>query len=255
MKNHIIKVADFLYNDVSAVQFIKSLSTPYDKLVRPKNTRAEYILTLYQMTKDVHDVFHAIKIEYWIDWGTLLGAVRHRGIIPWDDDVDLSIDTSNEKKFKNCAIPILEELGYKVGEKYGYYKILASPDLIKLRENEKYPGCDVFIATQQSGRLLLKGWEHSIQIKDLKPLKKYKFGEFFVWGSANPTPYLNDLYGKNWRNLANRGADHINEDSSESSGIPFHLNDTDYQPAQPTGPIIDNFNRIKQIASNIQLCK
>lgn len=39
------------------------------------------------------------NISYSLSWGTMIGAIRHGGFIPWDDDIDLMMSRSNYNKF------------------------------------------------------------------------------------------------------------------------------------------------------------
>ncbi len=72
------------------------------------------------------------KITYWIDFGTLLGAYRHKGFIPWDHDVDICMLRSdlykNYKKIKEFIEENTELILKEHPHRYNYFAQFGSKD-------------------------------------------------------------------------------------------------------------------------------
>ena len=76
----------------------------------------EYHAVLFDMLKQVDAVCKAEHLSYFLSGGTLLGAIRHKGFIPWDDDIDLMMPRPDYEIF-------LEKAGKHLPKRY----ILAFP--------------------------------------------------------------------------------------------------------------------------------
>ncbi len=106
--------------------------------------------SIYRMLAVIHKVFTENNLPYWAVAGTYLGALRHRGIIPWDDDGDIQILAKDYLKLMRLKIEF---------DKYGYellhYGVFAPKLRLKAEyrrhSNPDFPSVDIFLAIQGLG--------------------------------------------------------------------------------------------------------
>lgn len=79
------------------------------------------------MLKEIDHICRSHDIKYFGWYGTLLGAVRHRGFIPWDDDMDLAM--LREDYERNADVIGLDQ---KFLDRYHGYPLMTGVDIFCL---------------------------------------------------------------------------------------------------------------------------
>ena len=152
----------------------------------PEETKKE----LYTAMNYVHSILEKNNIPYFVIAGTLLGAVRHQGIIPWDNDIDIGILESDIPRINSI------DFGYKYSPvtAIGCGKIHIANSCIDVFAFRESGNREEYLEERARGI-----WPNEYFLKEeLFPLKNYKFGKVIVRGPNKLIPYCDRSWG-NWK--------------------------------------------------------
>lgn len=167
----------------------------YNITLEGKNT-----IIAERMLEKIAKVFHSCEIEYWIEGGTLLGIRRENRLLPWDNDIDFSVKSTQIDKL-NDFISVLKKSGYRVktrhfSEDNDFFKS-GNLRMIKIREKRfwgllKGKVCaDIFIKYPFQNNHY---WEIANKTKNV-PSEFYKeFSTISFKGFQYNIPNLTDEY-------------------------------------------------------------
>lgn len=150
-----------------------------------------------EILKKVADICEEQCLRYSLAWGTLIGAVRHHGFIPWDDDVDIQMPRPDYLKLKAYFLEHSKEL-YPLRlfdeDVKGYPYLLArvsNDDYVIDTDNEKSCGMGIFIdiyILDGTGDSFEEAWKYTSstckypRLIFLSTRKHYHFGTTKGWG-------------------------------------------------------------------------
>lgn len=147
-------------NGISTQDYLSRLSEESEV----NNMRSKFRQLYVDLLIFIDKICKKYDIGYWLGFGTLLGAVRHGGFIPWDDDIDLVV----LRKDYNKLIEVLP----KELEKYDLKQFCG---LTLLRENRRNHFNDfrsVYDVRNKDGNNMVDGKYNFLQIAWMKPFVK-----------------------------------------------------------------------------------
>ena len=144
----------------------------------------------------IHEVCQKIGVKYFLAYGSLIGAVRHKGFIPWDDDMDICMLREDYEKLQDYLIAHpdnrYEVMSYKNNLNYVY-------PFMKVQDNQTYLLEEDVRIDSNMGIYVdifpVDGYEDDVEFKNkmTKLIKKRQLSCYTFKGITNTKSVLNSL--------------------------------------------------------------
>ena len=144
----------------------------------------------------IHETCQKIGVKYFLAYGSLIGAVRHKGFIPWDDDMDICMLREDYEKLQDYLIANPDEryevMSYKNNLNYVY-------PFMKVQDNHTYLLEEDVRIDSNMGIYVdifpVDGYEDDVNFKSkmTKLIKKRQLSCYTFKGITNTKSVLNSL--------------------------------------------------------------
>ncbi len=111
-------------------------------------TMKRYWAAQMEVLQEVISICEKYNLTYYAFWGTLLGAVRHKGFVPWDDDIDIALKREDYQRFLQVAGKELP-VGWSIRNSYEvegwghYHSLVTNEPVIDISQERlaRFHGC------------------------------------------------------------------------------------------------------------------
>ena len=206
-----------IQKQINIIRFNKKISKNYELI-----DISQRKIILLSLLNQLHDFCTTNNIRYYLHAGTLLGAVRHKGFIPWDDDLDVSMPREDYEKFLKLIKSSNNTDFYVANYKnVKYYPPAFSKFCRKGTEaviNRKFCGYGIGIDI-----FPIDGFPNDINERDIwfNKHKEYFFNVYLdkvffeLYGEKNPIKYISRKLKQIIVN-SNKAAKNINENAKKN---------------------------------------
>lgn len=152
--------------NLSTVDAFKNISAANNPIELNEERLGSLQRVLTRMLGDLNEVCERHGIAYTLGGGTCLGAVRHHGFIPWDDDVDINMTREGYRRFVKAYESEMKD-GYWLhdcnrtpGYELAFPRLRLKGTVVRSREDYQFDECgayiDIFIIDNAPSNALLR---------------------------------------------------------------------------------------------------